>query len=73
MQTLNSHTHCQVALAALQSKTWQKVCLFPTQGRKYIAANLTTKRRQKIQRQCTTRVVAHFERKYGSILRLFEP
>ena len=25
--TLHSHTHCQVAQAAPQSKTWQRVCL----------------------------------------------
>ena len=24
----NSHTHCQVALADTQAKTWQRVCLF---------------------------------------------
>ncbi len=28
MPTLNSHTHCQVAPAQAQSKTWQRVCLF---------------------------------------------
>jgi len=27
MPTLNSHTHCQVAQAAPQAKTWQRVCL----------------------------------------------
>jgi len=32
--TLHSHTHCQVALAAPQAKTWQRVCLFhPTTDR----------------------------------------
>ncbi len=25
---LNSHTHCQVAPAETQAKTWQRVCLF---------------------------------------------
>ncbi len=25
---LNSHTHCQVAPADTQAKTWQRVCLF---------------------------------------------
>ena len=25
--TLHSHTHCQVAQAATQAKTWQRVCL----------------------------------------------
>jgi hypothetical protein len=25
---LNSHKHCQVALAQAQAKTWQRVCLF---------------------------------------------
>jgi hypothetical protein len=25
---LNSHTHCQVAPANTQAKTWQRVCLF---------------------------------------------
>ncbi len=28
MPTHNSHTHCQVAQANAQSKTWQRVCLF---------------------------------------------
>jgi len=28
MPTLNSHTHCQVAPAQAQSKTWQRVWLF---------------------------------------------
>ena len=27
MPTLNSHTHCQVAQADTQAKTWQRVCL----------------------------------------------
>ena len=27
MPTLNSHTHCQVAQADTQTKTWQRVCL----------------------------------------------
>jgi len=27
MPTLRSHTHCQVAQADTQAKTWQKVCL----------------------------------------------
>ena len=27
MHTLNSHTHCQVAQAKAQTKTWQRVCL----------------------------------------------
>lgn len=27
MPTLHSHTHCQVALANAQTKTWQRVCL----------------------------------------------
>jgi hypothetical protein len=31
---LNSHTHCQVAQANAQTKTWQRVCLFlPTTNR----------------------------------------
>jgi hypothetical protein len=30
----NSHTHCQVAPAETQAKTWQRVCLFqPTTNR----------------------------------------
>jgi len=28
MPTHNSHTHCQVAQADTQAKTWQRVCLF---------------------------------------------
>jgi hypothetical protein len=27
MPMLNSHTHCQVAQANTQTKTWQRVCL----------------------------------------------
>ncbi len=27
MPTLHSHTHCQVAPANTQAKTWQRVCL----------------------------------------------
>jgi hypothetical protein len=27
MPTLHIHTHCQVALAEAQAKTWQRVCL----------------------------------------------
>ena len=27
MPTLHSHTHCQVAAAKTQAKTWQRVCL----------------------------------------------
>ncbi|SDA94990.1 hypothetical protein SAMN03080617_03988 [Algoriphagus alkaliphilus] len=27
MPTLHSHTHCQVAPAQSQAKTWQRVCL----------------------------------------------
>lgn len=27
MPTLHSHTHCQVAQANTQTKTWQRVCL----------------------------------------------
>jgi hypothetical protein len=27
MQTLHSHTHCQVTLAQAKAKTWQRVCL----------------------------------------------
>jgi hypothetical protein len=28
MSQSNSHTHCQVAQADTQAKTWQRVCLF---------------------------------------------
>lgn len=28
MKPINSHTHCQVAQANTQAKTWQRVCLF---------------------------------------------
>ena len=35
MPTLHSHTHCQVAPADPQAKTWQRVCLFqPATDRK---------------------------------------
>ena len=34
MPPLNSHTHCQVALAQAQPKTWQRVCLpYRTDGK----------------------------------------
>lgn len=37
MPTLNSHTHCQVAQAAPQAKTWERVCLFqPTTDRQSV-------------------------------------
>ena len=37
MPTLNSHTHCQVAPAQAQAKTWQRVCLFqPTTDRQSV-------------------------------------
>jgi hypothetical protein len=29
MLPLHIHTHCQVAPADTQAKTWQRVCLFP--------------------------------------------
>lgn len=29
MTQANSHTHCQVAQAETQAKTWQRVCLSP--------------------------------------------
>jgi hypothetical protein len=35
MTLANSHTHCQVAQADTQTKTWQRVCLFQrTSGKK---------------------------------------
>jgi len=35
MLTLHSHTHCQVAQAKTQTKTWQRVCLLqPATDRK---------------------------------------
>jgi hypothetical protein len=40
MPTLNSHTHCQVAPADPQAKTWQRVCLFLTHGQKGNAAKM---------------------------------
>jgi len=40
MPTLNSHTHCQVAPADTQAKTWQRVCLFLTHGQEDNAAKM---------------------------------
>jgi hypothetical protein len=40
MPTLNSHTHCQVAPADPQAKTWQRVWLFLTHGQKDNAAKM---------------------------------
>ncbi len=39
----NSHTHCQVAPADTQAKTWQRVCLFPTHGRQKGSSKLKEK------------------------------
>jgi len=37
MSQPNSHTHCQVAQADPQAKTWQRVCLFqPTTDRQQL-------------------------------------
>ncbi len=50
MPTLNSHTHCQVAPADPQAKTWQRVCLSlhttrttdnPTDEKEQRTANIT--------------------------------
>ena len=40
MPTLNGHTHCQVAPADPQAKTWQRVCLFLTHGQEDNAAKM---------------------------------
>ena len=57
MNPRSSHTHCQVAQADTQAKTWQRVCLpnpekielkkfpFPSENKKY--ANAQTNDRQK--------------------------
>ncbi len=50
MPTLHSHTHCQVAPAQAQAKTWQRVCLSnrttkttdkPTDEKKHRSDNIT--------------------------------
>lgn len=43
MPTLHSHTHCQVAQANAQTKTWQRVCLSPTHGRQKRSSKLKDK------------------------------
>ena len=40
--TLHSHTHCQVAPANTQAKTWQRVCLPKPKTRKKIENVLET-------------------------------
>ena len=59
MPTLNSHTHCQVAQADTQAKTWQRVCLphpekielkkfpFPSENKKYATAQADTTKTEK--------------------------
>ena len=54
MPTLHSHTHCQVAQADTQAKTWQRVCLphrekielkkfsLPSENKKYATAQPDT-------------------------------
>ena len=54
MSHCNSHTHCQVAQADTQAKTWQRVCLphpekielkklsFPSENKKYATAQTNT-------------------------------
>ena len=56
MNPRNSHTHCQVAQADTQAKTWQRVCLprpkkielkkfpFPSENKKYASAQTNTKK-----------------------------
>ena len=41
---LNSHTHCQVALADPQAKTWQRVCLFQPPKDRQSRRNKNTER-----------------------------
>ena len=41
---LNSHTHCQVAPADPQAKTWQRVCLFQPATNRQIGRKKNTER-----------------------------
>ena len=54
MPTLNSHTHCQVAPADPQAKTWQRVCLFPTHGRQKRCSKLKGKMTENKEHQPLT-------------------
>jgi hypothetical protein len=59
MSHRNSHTHCQVAQADTQAKTWQRVCLphpekielkkipFPSENKKYATAQPDTTKTEK--------------------------
>jgi hypothetical protein len=65
MNPRSSHTHCQVAQADTQTKTWQRVCLphadkielkkisSPSEHKKYSTAQPDTQARQKNTRQMT--------------------
>jgi len=59
MPTLNSHTHCQVAPADPQAKTWQRVCLFLTHGQKDNAAKMKDKMTGKINNETLTTCIKH--------------
>ena len=60
MPTLNSHTHCQVAPADTQAKTWQRVCLYLTQGKKDKAAKMNRNIDGKITNETLTRGIKHW-------------
>lgn len=62
MPTLNSHTHCQVAPADPQAKTWQRVCLFqPTTDRQ-------TRRKQNTERTTAVWRNGGFSASYDSFV-----
>ena len=44
MNPYNSHTHCQVAQANAQTKTWQRVCLFQPSTDRPIGRKKNTER-----------------------------
>ena len=48
---LNSHTHCQVAQANTQTKTWQRVCLFQPAYDRQTEREKNTERTTRVLRQ----------------------
>ena len=59
MPTLHSHTHWQVAPADPQTKTWQRVCLFPTHGRQKRSSKLEEKMTENKEHQPITSYMKH--------------
>jgi hypothetical protein len=71
MNPRNSHTHCQVAQADTQAKTWQRVCLphpekiefkkfpFPSENKKYATAQTNTTNKKGQLNSILTMVYRH--------------